>query len=588
MSKERKSWFYNLPFTVKLMMFFALASIVPVIVVGAVSLRIASTNTLELGVQDSLARLEFVNYRAGEIMKAKHQATLLTAYNASVRAYCELIPQRSAEDQALLEDRTKRQVMSFYNNMDATSVVLVCENGIALSYSSSEYSAVRKVDAANFAPLDASAFKLFDRWDDAAFDRGETVIPYERVVLGVSTNEPVARLIVNIKESVFRSLYENYEAARNSRFNIINERGVIQSCSDKAQFARNVSDALGFGLQQLTGTDGYLFSGQDLVAYRYDAQRRLYFIECTPSARLNAGFAAIFQFTLFVALICVVGCVLLGVFLSMSLTKPLRSLIGRLSKDEAGNASGQARRNEFAMISDKYSSLLAQLEKVISDYYLEQQKKKEAQIRALEFQMNPHFLYNTLSTIVWMIEAEEPRTAIRITKELSQFFRISISKGREYISIREEITHVELYIDIQKARYTDRILVSFDVPDAIMSFYTPKLILQPLVENSIVHAMKTRSDRKFQISIRAFCDGGDVVMEVRDNGETANRETLDEMNEFLYHRDAVRAKDAYGIGISNVHDRVQMCFGAGYGLKYRREGDETVASIRIKAMLGEE
>jgi two-component system sensor histidine kinase YesM len=588
MSKERRSWFYNLPFTVKLMMFFALASIVPVIVVGAVSLRIASANTLELGVQDSLARLEFVNYRAGEIMKAKHQATLLTAYNASVRAYCEQNPRRSAEDQALLEDRTKRQVMSFYNNMDATSVVLVCEGGVALSYSSSEYSAVQKVDATTFAPLDPSAFMLFDRWDDAAFDRGETVVPYERVVLGESTNEPVARLIVNIKESVFRSLYENYEASRSSRFYIINERGVIQSCSDKAQFSRNILDALGFGLNQLTGTDGYLFSGQDLVAYRHDAQRRLYFIECTPSSRLNAGFAAILQFTLFVALICVVGCVLLGVFLSMSLTKPLRGLIGRLSKDEIGNSSGEARRNEFALISDKYSSLLVQLEKVISDYYLEQQKKKEAQIRALEFQINPHFLYNTLSTIVWMIEADEPRTAIRITKELSQFFRISISKGREYISIREEITHIELYVDIQKARYTDRILVSFDVPDALMGYYTPKLILQPLVENSIVHAMKTRSDKKFHIEIRAYCDGDDVVMEVRDNGEIATRETLEAMNEFLRHRDAARAKDEYGIGISNVHDRVQMCFGAGYGLKYHREGDQTVASIRIKAMLGEE
>jgi len=588
MPTERKTWFYNLPFTVKLMMFFALASIVPVIVVGAVSLRIASTNTLNLGVQDSLSRLEFVNYRAGEIMKSKHQATLLTAYNPSVRAYCERNTQRSTEEQAQLEDRTKRQVMSFYNNMDATSVMLVCENGIALSYSSSEYSAVRKIDASSFPPLDPSAFKLFDRWDDAGYDRGETVIPYERIVLGASSNEPVARLIVNIKESVFRSLYENYEAARNSRFYIINERGVIQSCSDKSHFSRNISDALGFGLDQMTGNEGYLYSGQDLIAYRYDAQRRLYFIERTPSERLNAGFAAILKFTLFVALICVMGCVLLGVLLSMSMTKPLRSLIGRLSKDEPGIASGQIRRNEFALISEKYSSLLAQLEKVISDYYLEQQKKKEAQIRALEFQINPHFLYNTLSTIIWMIESEEPRTAIRITKELSQFFRISISKGREYISIREEITHVELYIDIQKARYTDRILVSFDVPDALMNYYTPKLILQPLVENSIVHAMKTRPDRKIRISIRAYCDGEDVVMEVRDNGVIENQDVLDEMNEFLHHRDAARAKDAYGIGISNVHDRIQMCFGAGYGLKYFREGDETVASLRIRAMLGEE
>ncbi len=588
MVRERRSWFYNLPFTVKLMLFFALASIVPVVVVGAMSLRISSASTLEMGVQDSLARLEFVNYRAGEIMKAKHQATLLTAYNASVRAYPELSPARSLEDQALLEDRAKRQVMSFYNNMDATSVVLVCENGVALSYSSSEYSAVRKVDAAGFAPLDPEAFVLFDRWDDAAFDRGEAVIPYERVVLGADTSEPVARLIINIKESVFRSLYEGYEAARGSRIYIINERGIIQSCTDKAQFSRGVPEVLGFELAQLDGADGYLFSGQDLVAYRYDAQRRLYFIECTPTARLNAGFAAIMQFTLLVALISVAGCVLLGALLSMSLTKPLRSLIDRLSRDEAGGAARKTRRNEFAMISDKYASLLAQLEKVISDYYLEQQKKKEAQIRALEFQINPHFLYNTLSTIVWMIEADEPRTAIQITKELSQFFRISISKGRESISIREEITHVELYINIQKARYTDRILVSFDVPEQLMNYYTPKLILQPLVENSIVHAMKTRSDRKFRIAIRAYCDGDDVVMEVRDNGETATPETLDAMNEFLYHRDAAGAKGEYGIGISNVHDRVQMCFGPGYGLKYAREGGETVASIRIKAMLGEE
>jgi two-component system sensor histidine kinase YesM len=561
---------------------------VRVIVVGAGSLRIASANTLELGVQDSLARLEFVNYRAGEIMKAKHQATLLTAYNSSVRAFCELRPERTAEEQTLLEDRTKRQVMSFYNNMDATSVVLVCESGIALSYSSSEYSAVRKMDASAFAPLDPSAFELFDRWDDATFDRGEMVIPYERVVLGAGSSEPVARLIVNIKESVFRALYKNYEAARNTRFYIVKEDGVIQSCSDEAQFSRNVSDALGFAVSQLTGADGHLFSGQDLVAYRHDTQRGLYFIECTPSARLNASFFAILQFTLVVALICVVGCVLLGALLSMSLTKPLRSLIDRLSKDDAGKPFGKARRNEFAMISDKYSSLVAQLEKVISDYYLEQQKKKEAQIRALEFQINPHFLYNTLSAIVWMIEADEPRTAIRITKELSQFFRISISKGREYISIREEITHVGLYIDIQKARYTDKFLVCFDVPEAIKDYYTPKLVLQPLVENSIVHAMKTRADRQFRITVRAFLDRDDVVLEVRDNGESATRAALNEMNEFLEHRDTAGAKDAYGIGISNVHDRVRMCFGAGYGLNYRREGDETVASIRIKAMAGEE
>lgn len=587
MENVKRHWYRNLSFTVKLLLFFALASILPVIIVGTVSVNIMSSNMTDQSVKDSLARLSFVEYRIKEEMKTKHRDMILTAYDNDVRAYSEADETYSAEELSLLEDKTKRLIMSFYNNIEATSILLVCENGNALSYSSYSYSAIRKVDASEYGPLDSSEFDLFDRWDDAAFDMGEAVIPYERIILGLKDDRPVAKLIANIKESVFHSLYASYEIENISTIYLVNERGVIQSCTDKSLISRRFSDVFEIGMEKLSGAEGYLISGNNLLVYRYDAQRKHYFIELTSTEKLHAGYSSIVRFTLLIALLCVTGCVLMGTLLSISLTKPLRSLIDRIGKDEIVSSPAKPARNEIAVLSDQYARMLSRLEHTIAEYTLEQQKKKEAQIRALEFQINPHFLYNTLSTIIWLIEAGESRAAIQITKDLSVFFRISVSKGREYITIREEITHVQLYVQIQKARYANRISLIVDVPEDIMRQYTPKLILQPLIENSIIHTIKTHSDRECIISVKAFYRGDDVIIEVRDNGTTIVQETLDKMNRFLYQRDSVEKTEEFGIGISNVHDRIQMSFGPEYGLRFRRENNETVAEVKIKTMLEE-
>ena len=579
--KRIGSFLSNLSIKTRLTMLFALVSLIPVCVIGAISLDVSSRTMLDKGVKDSQSRLEFIAYRADEIMREKHRETLLAAFNIYVRAYFDA-NRPFGQAASVIEDQTRRQIIRLYNSQEATAVLLIGDNA-ALRYSQ-DASVVRRVSAEGLERPGASQFQLFDLWQDATFDGGERVIPYVRQVLDMA-NQPVALIRVNVRESLFRKLYQDYESARGSEFMIVSDKGTIQSCASRDLYGKNLYTVMKITPGELTGQSGSIDVGGKVLVYYRDDARRMDFLELIPEAALNAGFRPILTMTLLVAILCMGLCILLGSMMSRSLIKPLYRLIGRVSSYDAPPGQSANRspvKNEIAILDDKYGQVLAKLETAIGQYYEEQRNNREAQIHALEFQINPHFLYNTLSTIIWLIGAGEDKKAIRITKDLASFFRISISKGREFIPLSEQFKHIELYIGIQMARYEDSIFVEYDLPEELKDSRTPRLILQPLVENSIIHGMQLNRSRTCHIRIAARAEGSDILLTVRDDGENATQETIEAMNRFLYHRSEVPAPRNYGIGISNVHDRVQMCFGEGYGLLFSREGSETVATVRIK------
>jgi two-component system sensor histidine kinase YesM len=509
--KRIGSFLANLSIKTRLTMLFALVSLIPVCVIGAISLDVSSRTMLDKGVQASQSRLEFVAYRVDEIMREKHRATLLAAFNPYVRAYFD--PDKPFELAAsVIEDQTRRQIIRLYNSQEATSVLLIGDSA-ALKYSQ-DASVVQRVDAKALDRPVASQFQLFDLWQNATWDDGERVIPYVRQVLN-KRNQPVALIRVNVRESLFRKLYQGYESVQGSQFLIVNDQGNIQSCADGDLYGKNLFQALNVPEGSLTGDSGAVgLNGHVLVYYR-DTARNLNFLELIPEAALNAGFRPILTMTLLVAFLCMGLCVLLGSMMSRSLIKPLYRLIGRVSSYDASPGQGAARspvKNEIAILDDKYGKVLEKLETAIGQYYEEQRNNREAQIRALEFQINPHFLYNTLSTIIWLIGAGEDKKAVRITKDLASFFRLSISKGRDFIALSEQIKHIELYIGIQMARYEDSIFVEYDLPEELRDCITPRLILQPLVENSIIHGMQLNRSRTCHIRIAAQADGEDILL----------------------------------------------------------------------------
>ena len=199
---------------------------------------------------------------------------------------------------------------------------------------------------------------------------------------------------------------------------------------------------------------------------------------------------------------------------------------------------------------------------------------RKTELKALQAQINPHFLYNTLDSIAWMCEQGRNDEAVQMVNALAQLFRISISRGHELIPIRSELRHAESYLKIQKHRYKNQFSYRFDVDESCLDFLCNKITLQPIIENAIYHGINGLVDEgEIVITLRA--EGQDVVFTVADNGVGMEEEQI----QAILRKER---SDHTGIGIKNVNDRLKIYFGEGYGITIDSEPDVgTTVTIRM-------
>ena len=199
----------------------------------------------------------------------------------------------------------------------------------------------------------------------------------------------------------------------------------------------------------------------------------------------------------------------------------------------------------------------------------------------MQSQINPHFLYNTLDIIVWMIENEQKQEAVEVVTALARFFRISLSRGKSIITVRDELEHARNYLMIQQMRFKNKFTYVIDAGEDVMEFASLKLMLQPLVENAIYHGMEFMDgDGKIGVTVRR--EGEDLRFEVSDNGLGM---TKDQVDSLLGEKPHVSSKRGSGIGVKNVNERIRLYFGREYGLSIWSEPDEgTRVEIRLPAL----
>jgi two-component system sensor histidine kinase YesM len=201
----------------------------------------------------------------------------------------------------------------------------------------------------------------------------------------------------------------------------------------------------------------------------------------------------------------------------------------------------------------------------------EHENLKKAELRALQAQINPHFLYNTLDTIIWMAEARRVDQVVELVRVLSRFFRITLSKGKDWITVREEIEHVESYLAIQKIRYRDILDYQIDVPDDMRDGQMLKLTLQPLVENALYHGIKNKRKGGVIMVRSRRLDGNLLEIQVEDNGIGMTQEQLAQVRALLDAESAGAVVAESGYGINNVNQRIKLYYGQEYGLAIESE-----------------
>ena len=314
-----------------------------------------------------------------------------------------------------------------------------------------------------------------------------------------------------------------------------------------------------------------------------------------------------FYIVSFVFLVCLFG-IAASYYLSRTISRPIGQLISFMQKAESGDLLTRfigERHDEIGLLGRSFNRMLVQINRLISLIEHKERQKREAELRSLQAHIRPHFLYNTLDTIQWMARRDGATAAAEVAESLARLFRIGLSGGRDRIPLAEELEHLESYLKIQKVRYRDKLNYAIRVEPGLERHTVMKLILQPLVENSIYHGIKERRGPG-TIEVDAFLRDGDLILKVRDDGAGMDEARLAEVRQALDRvgrepypgKRMTEAESAAagrsesqnrGFGLLYVHERLRLTFGERYGLAIdSARGEGTTVTVIHPALLPEE
>ncbi|HIZ30831.1 MAG TPA: sensor histidine kinase [Candidatus Fournierella merdipullorum] len=279
---------------------------------------------------------------------------------------------------------------------------------------------------------------------------------------------------------------------------------------------------------------------------------------------------------------------LLNFRISARISDPIRRLEQSVKELEAGAQEVAIREDgcyEVRRLAHSIASMVSTMRHLMDDIILQEKRKRRSELEVLQSQINPHFLYNTLDSVIWMTEAGRYDEAIQMVTSLARLFRIALSRGRSFIPLADELEHARHYMTIQQIRYQDKFTASVTAEEGVEGLYTLKLIVQPLLENAIYHGM-AGCEEDGRITVTARRDGSDLVIDVADNGTGMPPEVVERL---LDESQPQTRSSGSGIGVRNVHRRIRLTFGEQYGLEVFSEPDEgTTVRIRLPALTAEE
>ncbi|RKD28688.1 sensor histidine kinase [Lacrimispora algidixylanolytica] len=286
----------------------------------------------------------------------------------------------------------------------------------------------------------------------------------------------------------------------------------------------------------------------------------------------------VFLITLILSVLAVINS-----YISSRITNPIKELEKSVGMLEEGNLDTPVLIGgsyEIQHLGNSIKNMAKQIRVLMDDIVSEHEAKRKQEFDALQSQINPHFLYNTLDIIVWMIENEQKNEAVKAVTALARFFRISLSKGKSIILVQDELEHVRNYLMIQHMRFKNKFSYEIHVEEKCMELTSLKLILQPLVENAIYHGMEFM-DGEGEIIINVYRLEDDLYFTVSDNGLGMTKEQVESL---FTGQAGSTSKKGSGIGVKNVNERIKLYFGEAYGLTISSEPDEgTTITIHLPA-----
>lgn len=435
-------------------------------------------------------------------------------------------------------------------------------------------------------------------WNNMSLDRlsaDPTKMLVGRLMRNTSfNNEPIGFVMLEIEKSAFFEGITFLQSSRDYHFFVLDDRqeAVHALVADDAADDSSLAGKLGtlrtfdFGKEREAVVDGirYVVSSEQIENLPW---RFVYMIEASD---FYADASVIRKVTVGAFLILFAAGSVLAYAFSQAVSRPLRRLVIAIKRNVAGDDELRQfdSRDEVGQIGTQFIHITRE-NKVLHKRMMEEAvRRKEAEIQALQAQINPHFLYNTLDSLNWLALSSNQFKISEIVSALGRFFRISISKGKQDIPVADELEHVMAYLNVQRFRYNDLFDIVLEAEEEVGHCLTPKLVLQPLVENAIYHGLKPKQGGTILISTRS--EGPNVILQVTDDGVGIREQRLAALRRLLEgDLDSEAAADSPVYGIKNVHERLRLRFDHPYGLRIdSREGLYTTVTLIIPRIAGKE
>jgi two-component system, sensor histidine kinase YesM len=387
-------------------------------------------------------------------------------------------------------------------------------------------------------------------------------------------------IVIHVSDKILNNIYQRLDNRKDTRMFLMDDQGMVLFDPDSNRVGKQLKSPeilKRVGLNESGGFVTQKEKHQNFVVYNTFFVTGWKLVVLTPYRKLIAEASKIRNVTLVIAL----GCLFLVLVLSFFITRGILDPIDKLSQLMKKGATGDMKvrfnvlyQDEIGVLGDSFNKMMSDIEQLMLMVEAEQKQKVEAEINALEAHINPHFLYNTLASIYWMAMAEGNIRLGKMAAALSNFFRLGLNKGKEFTTIEKEAEHVKNYLSIQKMRFEEKFVFEIQVEEGILSCQTIKLILQPLVENSLIHGIEKQAGTGM-IRISVFQKENRIVFRVMDNGVGIPNLRETGLPWIISH----------GYGLKNVCERLKLYFDNDYTIDCTSiANQETIFEISIPAI----
>lgn len=484
-------------------------------------------------------------------------------------------------------DDFERVIRNFILSRDDIEVIDLVQNDTYYSVGAKKANWVRRINTALaessgqplWLPTESEEIEILS----GKFNRNYFTL--SRKIVDFNTLKAYGYLLIDLEEVILEQAYAELKDSENTEVLICDAQGNIVSHTDKSKIGGSIKTEpyAQTVLADKKGHNYILFqSDVDKVAiYSTIKTNGWKLIKTIPTDYMYGEFYQIQRYLMIGGFIYSIIIILFFLFFSFRYTEPMMKMMSVIKRVEQGDLTARTEvksSDEVGQLGHSLNKMISEMQKLIDQLIREEQEKQEVELEALHAQINPHFLYNTLNTIKWMAKIQGNNSVSKAITALVKLLRISTNLGREMISLEEEIDYVKNYIVIQKLRFNKAMRIDYLVDENCMNLLVPKLILQPIVENSIIYGMEDER-QDLHIKISAYLNDGQLMIEILDDGPGIEPEIL----RTIFGNDSSKSKFSK-VGLNNVNQRVKLYCGGNYGLEIEAEigkGTRVVVNLPV-------